>query len=46
MIHKTVLKTYGSLRTYRIKSIEFDTNPRKTSFNIKDGDKIKTYSIE
>ena len=46
MIHKTVLNTYGSLRTYRIKSIEFDTNPTKTSFNIKDGDKIKTISIE
>ena len=44
--HKTVLTTYGSLRTYRIKSIDFDTNPRKTSFNIKDGDKIKTISIE
>ena len=44
--HKTVLTTYGSLRTYRIKGIDFDTNPRKTSFNIKEGDKIKTISIE
>ena len=44
--HKTVLTTYGSLRTYRIKNIDFDTNPRKTSFNIKEGDKIKTISIE
>jgi aubergine-like protein len=44
--HKTVLTTYGSLRTYRIKSIDFDTNPRKTSFNVKDGDRIKTISIE
>ena len=44
--HKTVLTTYGSLRTYRIKSIDFDTNPRKTSFNVKDGDRMKTISIE
>ena len=41
--HKTVLTT---LRTYRIKSIDFDTNPRKTSFNVKDGDRMKTISIE
>ena len=46
LTHKTVLTTYGSLRTYRIKAIDFDTNPRKTSFNIKEGDKIKTISIE
>ena len=44
--HKTVLTIYGALRTYRVKSIDFDTNPRKTCFNIKDGDRMKTITIE
>ena len=46
MIYKIVLNTYGFLHTYRIKYIDIDTNQRKKSFNIKDGDKIKTISIE
>ena len=46
IIHKTVLTIYGSLRTYRIKSIDYDADPRKTSFNIKEGDQIKTITIE
>jgi len=33
------------LRTYRIKSIDFDATPEKTTFNVKDGDKMKTISI-
>ena len=45
-IHKTVLTIYGSLRTYRVDSIDFDASPKKTSFNIKDGDKMKTITIE
>ena len=44
--HKTVLTTYGSYRTYCIDTIDFDASPRKTSFNIKDGDKMKTITIE
>ena len=44
--HKTVLTIYGSLRAYRIKAIDFDANPDKTCFNIKDGDQIKTISIK
>ena len=43
--HKTVLTIYGSLRTYRIKSIDFDATPERTCFNIKDGDKMKTISV-
>ena len=45
-IHKTVLTIYGSLRTYRVESIDFDASPKKTSFNIKDGDKMRTITIE
>ena len=45
-IHKTVLTIYGSLRTYRVDSIDFDASPKKTSFNIKDGDKMRTITIE
>ena len=43
--HRTVLTIYGALRTYRIKSIDFDATPEKTCFNIKDGDQVKTISI-
>ena len=45
-IHKTVLATYGSYREYCIDTIDFDASPRKTSFNIKDGDKMKTITVE
>lgn len=44
--HKTVLTIYGALRTYRIKSIDFDASPDKTCFNIKDKDQIKTISVK
>ena len=43
--HRTVLTVYGALRTYRIKSIDFDATPEKTTFNIKDGDQMKTISV-
>ena len=44
-IHKTVLTTYGALRTYRIKAIDFDKNPDNLTFNVKDGNKMKTITI-
>jgi PHD/YefM family antitoxin component YafN of YafNO toxin-antitoxin module len=34
--HKTVLTTYGSLRTYRIEDITFDKNPKNTVIKMKD----------
>ena len=44
--HKTVLTTYGSFRTYRIKRIDFDASPAKTSFNVKEKNgQTKTVSI-
>ena len=33
--HKTVLATYGNLKAYRIKEIDFDGNPAKTTFTRK-----------
>ena len=44
--HKTVLTIYGSYRTYRVKSVDFDASPVKTSINIRDGDVMKTVSIK
>jgi len=45
--HKTVLTTYGSFRTYRIKQIDFDASPVKTSFNVKEKNgTTKTVSIK
>lgn len=53
--HKTVLTIYGSLRTYRIQSIDFEKSPKNTTFKIKekikDGDgnvteREKTITIE
>ena len=45
-MHKTVLTTYGSFRTYRIKQIDFDASPAKTSFNVKEKNgQTKTVSI-
>ena len=38
--HKTVLTSYGSYRAYRIKKIDFDASPIKTTFNIKDKNNI------
>ena len=44
--HKTILTTYGSFRAYRIKQIDFDASPSKTSFNIKDKNgQTKTMSV-
>ena len=43
--HKTVLTTYGSLRAYRIESIDFEKTPSNTSFNLKTKEGIKTVSI-
>ena len=44
--HKTVLTAYGSYRAYRIKQIDFDASPKKTSFNVKEKDgKTKTIPI-
>jgi len=44
--HRTVLTVYGSLRAYRIKDIDYDASPSKTTFNIKDGDKMETITIQ
>ena len=44
-LYPTVLATYGSLRTYRIGSIDFDKSPAKTCFNIKDEGKLKTITV-
>ena len=44
--HRTVLTVYGSLRAYRIKDIDYDASPSKTSFNIKNGDQMKTVTIQ
>jgi hypothetical protein len=45
--HKTVLTVYGALRTYRIKAIDFDASPDKTTFTIKDKDgQEKTITIK
>ena len=45
-VHKTVLTTYGSFRAYRIKRIDFDASPAKTSFNVKEKNgQMKTVSI-
>ena len=44
--HKTVLTTYGSFRAYRIRHIDFDASPSKTSFNVRDKNgQMKTVSI-
>ena len=39
-LHKTVLTTYGSFRAYRIKQIDFDSSPKKNTFNIKEKNNI------
>ena len=44
-LNPTILTTYGSLRTYRIGSIDFDKTPAKTCFNIKDEGKLKTITV-
>ena len=43
--HKTVLTIYGSIRAYRIESINFEKTPSNTSFNIKTKEGPKTISI-
>ena len=39
--HRTVLTTYGSLRTYKILDIDFDKNPSNTNINYKDMSGLK-----
>ena len=34
--HKTVLTTYGSLRSYKVKDVNFDKNPENTNIKFKD----------
>ena len=43
--HRTVLTIYGSIRAYRIESIDFEKNPMNTSFNIKTQEGMKTVTI-
>ena len=44
--HKTVLTTYGSLKAYKIRDIDFDKNPQNTNIRIKEKDGVKkTVSI-
>ena len=43
--HRTVLTSYGSLRAYRIESIDFEKNPMNTSFNMKTPEGMKTINI-
>lgn len=43
--HKTVLTTYGSLKTYRIDYIDFDKSPKKACFNILDCEKMRTITV-
>ena len=44
--HKTVLTSYGSYRTYRIKRVDFDASPMKTSYNVKEKNgQTKTITI-
>ena len=43
--HRTVLTSYGSLRAYRIESIDFEKNPMNTCFNLKTKDGIKTINL-
>ena len=38
--HKTVLTSYGSYRAYRIKQIDLDASPSKTTFNIKEKNNV------
>ena len=44
--HKTVLTSYGTYRAYRIKQIDFDASPIKSTFNIKEkNDMFRTVTI-
>ena len=45
-VHKTVLTVYGSLRAYRIKDVDFDRNPEKTTFNMKVQGQEKSITIK
>ncbi len=44
--YKTVQTTYGSLRAYVVDIIDFDASPRKTTFNITEGNNMKTITVE
>jgi len=39
--HSTVLTGYGSIKTYKIKIVNFDKNPRNTNISVKDINGIK-----
>ena len=44
--HKTVLTSYGTYRAYRIKQIDFDASPIKSTFNIHEkNNMMKTITI-
>ena len=44
--HRTVLTTYGSIKTYKIKEVSFCKNPNNTDITVKDNNGIKkTISI-
>ena len=44
--HRTVLTTYGSLRVYKIKEVDFDQTPKNTDVTFKDNEgKNKTIRI-
>ena len=44
--HKTVLTTYGSLRSYKVKKVDFGKIPGDTNIKFKDNGKIKNISLE
>ena len=39
--HKTVLTTYGSIKGYKIKDVDFDKNPKNTNIQVKGKDGTK-----
>ena len=45
-VHKTVLTTYGSLKSYRIREVNFSRTPQNTDITVKDNNGVKkTISI-
>lgn len=45
-VHKTVLTAYGSLKSYRIKEVNFSRTPQNTDITVKDNNGVKkTVSI-
>ena len=39
--HRTVLTGYGSIKTYKIKIVNFDRNPKNTNISVKDVNGVK-----